>query len=107
MEIEGEDAGEGGDDEDGENRFVVLNKTLFSDLRKAELQRDALDEELTVECQELKNSVQVNEAKIKEFEEVNSALKLDLETSQKRNEELEGEVAGLMDNTLRRMSLSS
>ena len=50
LEIEGEDAGEGGDDEDGENRFVVLNKTLFSDLRKAELQRDALEEELTVEC---------------------------------------------------------
>ena len=49
----------------------------------------------------------MNEAKIKEFEEVNSALKLDLEASQKRNEELEGEVAGLMDNTLRRMSLSS
>ena len=34
-------------------------------------------------------------------------LLLDLEASQKRNEELEGEVAGLMDNTLRRMSLSS
>ena len=32
---------------------------------------------------------------------------MDLEASQKRNEELEGEVAGLMDNTLRRMSLSS
>ena len=34
-------------------------------------------------------------------------LLLDLEASQKRNEELEGEVAGLLDNTLRRMSLSS
>ena len=113
LEIEGEDAGDGGDDEVGDNRFVALNKTLFTDLRKAELQRDAFEEEiaqqenLTVVCQELKNSVQVNEAKIKEFEEVNSALKLDLEASQKRNEELEGEVAGLMDSTLRRMSLSS
>ena len=32
---------------------------------------------------------------------------MDLESRQKRNEKLEGEMAGLMDNTLRRMSLSS
>ena len=44
LETEGEDVGDVGDEESGENRFVALNKTLFSDLRKAELQRDAYEE---------------------------------------------------------------
>ena len=105
MEIEGEDAGDGGDDEVGDNRFVALNKTLFTDLRKAELQRDAYEQELTQQeeltgvCQDLRNTVEGNEAKIKEIEEANAALKVGFEASQKRNEELQEEMAGLMDST--------
>ena len=96
-----------------ESRLVTLNRTLMKSLEETEKQRDSCEEKISQQddlkkkVDELTETVRINEVKIKSSGEANDVLRSDLEISQKRTEELENKIAGLMDNSIRRMSLSS